>query len=437
MGESVLAPTPAASAALLRLLSQLGHVLLSSGEVVRLVEDTVQRIAVAHDARRISIVAFPTALFVQFEDDSGMHLEFTSHKGVDLRFDQIEEIFALANDAAHADFAPEEGLRRLAVILGRRPVLPLATKVGGHMLASAGIALLLQPTAGAVAAAAGLGLMVGALKLFAANRGMLSNLLPTTAAFLVATVALAATHYGFIASSPLNVLLAALVTLLPGGALAVATMELAYGGMVSGAVRFVAGLLQLAFLILGMVMAASLVGVPPDRLLVQGAQTSLGPWAGWAGVVLFGFGHVLHYSARLRTLPWVFLVLTIAQTGHLLGTAAFGGYMGGFVGALVVTPTVYLIQYQLGGPPAITNFLPALWLLVPGALGATGLAGLVAEDHLAGLQDFVTALFSIVAIAFGALFGAGLYDQLVEPIFRRGGAVLAQPWVFSWPRRGK
>lgn len=425
---------PPSSGALLRLLSQLGHVLLSTGEVVRLVENSVQRVAAAHAARRISVVAFPTALFVQFEDDAGMHLEFTSHKGLDLRFDQIEEIFALANDAARPDFQPEEGLRRLAQILGHPSPLPLATKAGGHMLASVGIVLLLQPTTGAVAAAAGFGLMVGALKLFAANRGLLPNLLPTIAAFLVAVIALCATQYGF-AASPLNVLLASVVTLLPGGTLAVATMELAYGSMVSGAVRFVSGLLQLAFLILGMVMAASLIGLPSSRILEQGTQAELGPWSAWVGVALFGVGHVLHYSARLRTLPWVFLALVIAQTGQVVGGAAFGGYMGGFFGALAVTPAVYLVQYRLGGPPAITNFLPALWLLVPGALGATGLAGLVGEDHLTGLQDFVTAMFSIVAIAFGALVGSGLYDLLVDPIFRRGGAVLAQPWLLPWPRR--
>ena len=194
------------------------------------------------------------------------------------------------------------------------------------------------------------------------------TLLPTVAAFAVAVLALNMVKLGIVAS-PLIVFIASLVTFLPGGILAVATMDLAYADIVSGASRFVLGLVQLLFLVLGVIIAASLAGLPPEQLLVESSDERLVTWALWLGVLCFGVGNMLHYSAEPRALPWMLLVLGIAMAAQLGGYAAFGGYVSGFIGALFVTLVSYLIQYRLGGPAAMVTFLPGLWLLVPGSLG--------------------------------------------------------------------
>ena len=209
----------------------------------------------------------------------------------------------------------------------------------------------------------------------------------------------------------------------PGGILAVATMDLAYADIVSGASRFVLGLVQLLFLVLGMIIAASLAGLPPERLLVESTDERLVSWALWLGVLCFGVGNMLHYSAEPRALPWMLLVLAIAMAAQLAGNAAFGGYVSGFIGALFVTLVSSSIQYRLGGPAAMVTFLPGLWLLVPGSLGLLGLAEVATDNHLAGLENFSTTLFSIVAIALGSLMGSGLYNVFFDPIFRRAGSM--------------
>ncbi len=53
-----------------------------------------------------------------------------------------------------------------------------------------------------------------------------------------------------------------LVTFLPGALLTMATVDLAMGETVTGASRFVAGLLQLALLGIGIVIGAEIVGNP-------------------------------------------------------------------------------------------------------------------------------------------------------------------------------
>jgi uncharacterized membrane protein YjjB (DUF3815 family) len=146
-------------------------------------------------------------------------------------------------------------------------------------------------------------------------------------------------------------------------------------------------------------------------------------WAPWVGVLLFGVGHMLHYSARSRSLPWLLVVLFIAQGGQVVGNAIFGGYMGAFLGAMLITPAAYIVQYRFGGPPAMVTFTPALWILVPGSLGLIGLAELVGNDRLAGVENFVTTLFSIVAIGLGTVVGTAFYNMLFEPVFQRAGTM--------------
>jgi uncharacterized membrane protein YjjP (DUF1212 family) len=405
---------------LLRFLSRLGHALLATGEMVGVIEDMLRRLAQAWGVAKVSVVALPTVLFVKL-DNGEVRVDFTSEKALSLRFDQIEAVFMLASDAQRLAVSPREGLARLDAILAQPPCYGAAWRVGGHVLVTVGIAIVLQPTAGVVGSAALLGLVVGGLRVLARNGTILNTLLPTIAAFLVAAIALLAAEHGWPAS-PLRVLIAALVTFLPGGVLAVATMELAYGDMISGASRFVMGLVQLIFLMLGMIAAVSLTGLPTS-LLATGSMPQLGSWAPWLGVPLFGIGLVLHYSSPLRTLPWVLLVLFIGTAGQILGNALFGGYMSGFVGSLLVTAAAYLVQYRLGGPPAMITFLPGLWLLVPGSIALIGLAELVSDNRLAGLDDFVTTLFSIVAVAVGSLIGSWIYGALFDPIFRSAGSM--------------
>jgi uncharacterized membrane protein YjjB (DUF3815 family) len=71
----------------------------------------------------------------------------------------------------------------------------------------------------------------------------------------------------------------------------------------------------------------------------------------------------------------------------------------------------------------MVTFTPALWLLVPGSLGLIGMAELVGNDRLAGVENFVATLFSIVAIALGSVIGTGVYNALFDPVLQRAGTM--------------
>ncbi|MES1265337.1 MAG: threonine/serine exporter family protein, partial [Variovorax sp.] len=184
---------------LLRFLCRLGHVLLATGEAVSVIEATLQRVGRAHGAHKVSVVAFPTALFVKL-DDGEVRIDFTGEEGLVLRFDQMEAVAGLALEAEQAAFDPGSGLQRIDRILAQPPQFGAFWIVLGHVLMTLGIALVMRLSVTMLGAAAFFGLVVGLLKLLARGGGMLNTLLPTIAAFSVGSLALYAVLQGYPAS---------------------------------------------------------------------------------------------------------------------------------------------------------------------------------------------------------------------------------------------
>ena len=124
-----------------------------------------------------------------------------------------------------------------------------------------------------------------------------------------------------------------------------ATVDLAMGETVTGASRFVAGLLQLALLAIGIVVGAELVGNPHAGPVAGAAADTLGSWAPWAGVAVFGVGVYIHNSAPKRSLPWLLVVLFTAWAGQLAGKDLIDATLSGFIGAAVMVPVAHLVAH--------------------------------------------------------------------------------------------
>jgi uncharacterized membrane protein YjjB (DUF3815 family) len=240
-------------------------------------------------------------------------------------------------------------------------------------------------------------------------------IMPVAAAFAVAAITFVLAGQGW-GDADLRVMIAPLVTFLPGAMITMAVVELSAAEMLTGASRLVAGSVQLVLLGFGITGAAQVVGLPSATALVHTPTDQLGWWAPWLGVLLVGIGNYLYFSAPGGSLGWLLLVLYAAWIGQYLGDQAFGGYLSGFVGGILMTPVAYLVERQPSGPPALVSFLPAFWLLVPGALGLIGVTEYLGNNAVAGVQDFLGAVGSMVAIALGVLCGYPLYRAMARSL---------------------
>jgi uncharacterized membrane protein YjjP (DUF1212 family) len=386
-------------------LVQLGAAMNAAGVPVQSVQERLTRAAQAYGAESARISAFPTYMMVALASGEPATLELTTSLAPS-RLDQISALERLARDAEQARVEPAAGLARLERIRIMRPRFGPAQSIVGYCVLTLGICLVLHPAPRNVVAAAVFGALVGLLRSLERSRP-LQILMPIIAAFAVAALSALAVKHG-LDGPGLRAIVASLVVFLPGAALTTAVLELASGQMISGSARLVAGGMQLAFLAFGILAGIEVVGVPSPSVF-PGSTDVLGAWAAWLGVLIFAVGVTVAYSAPARSFPALLVVLYAAWGGQVLGNAVFGIYVSAFIGALVMTPLAFWVARFPSAMPPYASFLPAFWLLVPGALGVIGLTELAGDAGASGRQDISATVVSIFAIALGVLFGTLLH----------------------------
>src|SRR5262249_3177626 len=222
-----------------------------------------------------------------------------------LRLDQIADVYELGVAAQRGEVPPREGLEQLSAILRKAARFGPLGVVVGHTILTVGLAIGLMPVLTNLAAAAVLGAIVGALKVFNRDRPVLAVPLPVVAATLVSALVYLAVQQG-LPVSPAGLLVPPLVAFLPGAMLTLGMVELAYGDMVSGSSRLITGLVQLVLLAFGLAAGAVLVGYSPENLVDATKEFVAAPWthwSPWAGVGVVWAGALLHFSSPLNSLP--------------------------------------------------------------------------------------------------------------------------------------
>jgi uncharacterized membrane protein YjjB (DUF3815 family) len=81
-----------------------------------------------------------------------------------------------------------------------------------------------------------------------------------------------------------------------------------------------------------------------------------------------------------------------------------------------MSPVAAYISLRRSGPPMQVSFLPAFWLLVPGALGLVGLTQLLGANRVDSLASLVSTGTTMIGISFGVLIGLALGSSLVRQL---------------------
>jgi len=168
----------------------------------------------------------------------------------------------------------------------------------------------------------------------------------------------------------------------------------------------------------GIVAGIEAVGVSSSKAF-SSSDAVLGNWAPWIGVLVFAAGVIVANSVPPKAFGPLLVVLYAAWTGQVVGNHLFGGYISGLVGALVMTPVAAIVARLPSAMPVYATFLPAFWLLVPGALSLIGLTRLAGNTSAVGSGDFLAVVGSIIAVALGVLCGTQL-DEWIATAGRKG-----------------
>ncbi|WP_136709060.1 threonine/serine exporter family protein [Agromyces sp. H66] len=404
------------SAATLAATEAVGDAMIRAGYSVMTVRSALEDIARVNHLPASQVVVFPTALLVSARGE-GEHVgehrtgAVTSGEGR-LLLAQVDELQRTVDAARLGVLDPASTIDRIRRIRRMPPTYGRVVRVIGYTLLSGALAVMLGTTWTGVMVAVGLGALVGAALLVSERvPSRYGALITVGMALAVSLVVFLLLDAGF-GPRILAALIAPLVVLLPGTLLTTAVLELSTGQMISGAGRLAAGGMQLVLLAAGILTAGALVGVPDFDFAEH--PEALGPFAPWIAVAVFGVGIAVHQCAPPRSIPWILLVLYVAYGAQVIGDVFLGGVLSAFVGAVVVIPVTALVARQPSGPAALVSFVPAFWLLVPGALGLLGVADVLGGDT-GGTNSLVATISTMVAIALGVLAGSVVSNRMQRP----------------------
>jgi LPXTG-motif cell wall-anchored protein len=400
------------SAATLAVTETVGQAMIDAGYSVVTVRQVLDDIARVNGLPSSDVVVFPTALLVSARGDNDLRTGAVASGERKLLLSQVDHLQHTVDAARTGALDPASTLERVRRMREMLPPFTRVQRVLGYVLLSAGLSVLLGASWSGIALSGVLGAGVGILLLVGELLPRRYGSLLTVAISFGVSLTVFLLLRGPFGPDILPALIAPLVVLLPGALLTTAVIELSTGDMISGAGRLAAGAMQLVLLAAGIVAAGALVGVPGFDFHEQ--PQALGPIAPWIAVAVFGVGIVVHQCAPRRSLGWILLVLYIAYAAQVLGDIFLGGVLSALVGAFVVTPVTAIVARQPRGPAALVSFMPAFWLLVPGALGLVGVATVLTGDA-SGMNTLVTTVATMVAIALGVLAGSAVSYRMKRP----------------------
>ena len=370
----------AQSVALEDFILALGQAQLAAGYPVDDVTTTLNAVARAYDRTDFGIFVLPNAVMV---DDPVVGRARVIPEGSDpLRLDQAAEVHDIAAQARRGTLDLTQGTRELEELPAKPPRFPPWLSIIGYGLASAGFALVFRLSLWGVAMAAVLGLFVGIMQAYTRTRPNLAPLVPPVAATLCSFAV-----FGFASLidqevQPLRVVVAPLITLIPGVALTRATQELASGHVVSGASRLIASIVQILVLVFGILVGSLLARVSPYDL-TDLTQTQLPLWAAWIGAAVYAVGQALAFNEPRGALVPVVLLLLVAFSIQQVVSITLDAVIAAGLAATVALFLAIVIQDRgKREMPAFVLFSPVFWLLVPGSLGLVALT-----EALTGAPD--------------------------------------------------
>lgn len=318
---------------------------------------------------------------------------------------QVDEI-ADRVTAGTLDIA--EGFALLRSVPDRPDPMSRLLSVVSFGIASIAVAAILHTSWLDLAVVGVIGMLIGFIAEMFRRGSRLAPSFEAISALLATLIATNVSAYCFPLSIK-SVVLASIITLLPGLTLTTAVRELSTGHLVSGSARMAGSMATLLKLSFGTVAAAQLCRVlhilPSTQIL-----PSIPGWIEWVALLGGCYAFAVLFRCEPRDYP---LVMTSVMFGYLatyLGSTAFSPEFGVFIGGLSIGAVSNLYSKLAQRPGALVR-LPGIIMLVPGSVGFRTLSLVFEKDLFLGIDTAFSLIALLVSLVAGLLFG----DLLISP----------------------
>lgn len=299
----------------------------------------------------------------------------------------------------------------------RCPPPPAIATIFALIAIATGVCVLLGGGTHELFVSAIIGLCTGILSFFTTRNATMDRLFTFVAAFAATMIVALYSHF----IGPVNLyiaIVAGVVVLLPGYSLTLALHELANNDLIAGTARLGRVLAILLALGCGAILGFAAAG----GTLLQAGNVHAHPFgAGYvaAAILFLSIGLSIELDARLRDYPWVLLASFVAMGTQVYFNLTPAHQVTPFVAALVCGLVANGAARYLRIPQPIMQ-IPALHVLVPGALSYQSVLWIAAKNYGDAATLATNAVLSAILIVAGLLL-----SQLLVP---------AAPLRFKTPR---
>ena len=384
---------------------KLGRALARAGYPTHRLEDALTDVSTQLQLRGQFFVT-PTSIFASFGPDERQHTHLIRVEPGSTDLGATASVEEIGRRVAYGQLDPAKGIAELDALETAPPPYPAWLSLLAFVVSSACAARILGGAMREIVGAGVVGALVGVVSLASRGAPALARVTGAATAFVAAFALAGATRLALPMSTTIAEL-AGLIALLPGLPLVVAMAELVALHLVSGTSRFVGAVMTLVGLVFGVALGSAAGGIvfrgPPLT------RTPVPP-VGWTVGIALAFApaaFLVLMRGRARHLPMVFVASLAGYYGGRLGVWMFGPELGIVMGSLSVGVMANLLSRWTGTSAGVT-VPPALLLLVPGSIGFRGLALMLDNRVLDGVQTAFRMVIMLSALVAGLFAAATL-----------------------------
>jgi len=361
---------------------------------------------------RGQFLSTPTSLQFAFGEGEAQRTYLERVEPSPLDLGKLAQLNRLIDRVAEGEIAPAQAAPLVEWVASEPPRYGWPLTFAAFALASAASAVFLGGGVAELAAAGGIGLATGlvAWRLGRFERaGLLFEPLAAALAALLACgwAALAPPLSVYVAT------LAGIIFLIPGFSLTLALSELAHRHLSSGTARFAAAILVFLTITFG-VAAGSQLGAALFPAAGAGVPALPPPWLEPVALALAPLALTVLFRAPLSEYPWILAVGVAGYQAARVGGNLVSPELGMFAGALTIGLASRVYARLRRMPEALTQ-VPAILLLVPGAIGYRSLASLMESDVVLGIETAFRMIVIAVSLVAGLLLASVASPAWVAP----------------------
>jgi uncharacterized membrane protein YjjP (DUF1212 family) len=386
-------------------LADIGGTLVAYGCPTYRLEDVLGAVSRAEGFDAQSF-AFPTGLVITLRASpvTPPLLRLVRVKQWSVNLDRLVLVDQIFNDVAARKLSIREARAKLGKLEKRPLPYPRVVQWVAFAVASGATAAFLRGAHAEVAAATVAGLLVGLIGWALAripNARFLAEFAGGLAAAVVARAA-AIWHPGV---SREVVVLAGVITLIPGMTLTTALGEVARKNLVAGAARLTEAMVGFASILFGIATELGIEHLTRLSPLVQSSRAGLP--IEWQALALLGASWAIGvlFAVPLNYTWTAILSGAIGYVASSVGAHYLPGHVAAFLGALAVCTASHVFARRTGRPAQLFQ-LPGLTLLVPGSFGFLSLESFLSGDFTQGAAQGFQMILVAAALVTGVLLSS-------------------------------